>query len=134
MDALETSTNKEVVYLGGSGLNKVNDNELICGRISVLKFDQGLDHIQTLNLRNQGPEGVTIIRRSQQLATSSKIFAGCGSDLYILDWNGYKLSILMIAVDLHKTSMYDMCVFGQRVYSIGKDEQSVSILEYTDQK
>lgn len=91
---------KEMVFFGGNG-TKANGQSTAL--ISVCRFDNSLKLMDSYELKEQNPTVAFCLKQSSR---ENILFAGCMKSLHVLEWTGSKLQLLMIAVDIHSSSIH----------------------------
>ena len=123
---------RNVVFCGGSTKPDPKTNRPTA-IITAMRFSQKLSIIDELLITDQAATVVNCIKRA---SNESILFAGCYKHVYIIEFAANKFSLLMIAVDIHSSTLcspgtiYDMCVFGTKLYSVGKKDKFISILNF----
>jgi hypothetical protein len=98
-----------------------------------MRFSQKLSVIDELMITDQAATVVNCIKRA---SNENILFAGCYKHVFIIEFVANKFSLLMVAVDIHSSTLgspgtiFDMCVFGNKLYTVGKRDKFISILNY----
>lgn len=129
---LELSLDRNIVFCGGS--TKPNpQTKRPTAIITAMRFSNKPSIVDELLVTDQDATVVNCIKRA---SNESILFAGCYKHVYIIEFAANKFSLLMIAVDIHSSTLdspgtiYDMCVFGTKLYSVGKRDKFISILNF----
>lgn len=123
----ELSTNKQVVFCGGSA-PPAQQGQKPQALITAINFSKDLKPIDEIILKDGDPSVVTSIKRA---SNEDILFVGGIKHVYVLEWKQNKFNLLMMALDIHSGYIFDMCIFGKRLYSVGKKDRFISILDFS---
>lgn len=96
--------------------------------ITAIRFHRDLKPIDELILKDGDPAVVTSVKRT---TADDILFIGGIKHVYVVEWKQNKFTLLMMAVDIHSGYIFDMCLFGRRLYSVGKKDRFISILDFS---
>ena len=123
---MELSLDKNYVFCGGN-THPNQQTKRTTALLSAVSFQRDLRVVHEIELKELDPTVVFCIKRANNENT---IFAGCMKSVFILEWKDFKFELLMIAVDLHTSIISDMCIFGKKLYTVGRKDKFISILDF----
>lgn len=124
---IETSLNRDIVFVGGSSHPNPQTKKMTA-MITALRFDKSLSVIDTMEFKDKDPTVVYTIKRAHN--DHNTLFLGCLKHVNIVEWRNNSFVHLMIAVDLHSNLIYDICLFGQKLYTVGRKDRFISIVDF----
>lgn len=125
---LELSLDKQTVFCGGNTVKSQTDpSKKSVALLTALNFHRDLKVLDEMELVEHDPTMVFCIKRANK---EDIIFAGCMKSVFILEFKNRKFTLLMIAIDLHSHFISDMCVFGSKLYTVGRKDKFISILHF----
>lgn len=123
---IELSLDKNVVFCGGN-THPSPQTKRTTAILTAVAFQRDLKMIDEIELKDMDPTVVFCIKRANN---ENIIFAGCMKSVFILEWVNSKFEMLMIAVDMHSSIISDMCIFGKKLYTVGRKDKFISILHF----
>lgn len=124
---LEPSADGEVVFCGGN-TPASKETKQTTAIIAALKFNRNLQLIDELKLIKKDATVVFCIKRS--LKDQNIIFAGCHKSIQVIQWTNNRFNLLVVLADLHSSVISDMCIYGNKIYTVGRKDKFISILRY----
>ncbi len=123
---MELSLDKSIVFCGGN-TQPDSKTKRTTAVLSAIAFERDLKVIHEIELKDLDPTVVFCIKRANN---ENILFAGCMKSVFILEWKDMRFEMLMIAVDLHTSIISDMCIFGKKLYTVGRKDKFISILHF----
>lgn len=123
---MELSFDKSVVFCGGNTQPNTSTKRTTAV-LAAIGFQRDMKVIHEIELKDEDPTVVFCIKRA---SNENIIFAGCMKSVFILEWKDMKFEMLMVAVGLHTSIISDMCIFGKKLYTVGRKDKFISILHF----
>ena len=127
-----TSDSSTVITVGTTGKDRSGRAEAL---VSALQFNRSLKMIGEIIIDRFNAQAATAIKR---IPSSNDFLVGCFKHIFILGFSGTSFTMLGMVENVHPSNInllildiiYDICVFGNTVYSVGKKDNVVAVTRF----